>query len=81
MYRFILTGSDKGQTKVLLDKYQFVDGVMDIEGQGIAEKLQKILCRYYGVTCELVVAVVEKTEKTEAAKKTSLAKADTKSAE
>jgi hypothetical protein len=81
MYRFTLSGPSKGQTKVLLDKYQFIDGVMDIQGAGTAEQIQKILCRYYGVTCELVVEKPVEAEKTDAAKKTSLAKADTKSVE
>ena len=79
MYKFELTGPEEGQTKVLLDKYQFVEGVMNIEPANVAEKVKKILCQYYGVTCELVVEKVA-AEKTPEVKKTSLAKADTKSA-
>lgn len=59
MAKFVLTGKMKGKTVVLGNQqYQFVNGsfeCLDVD----AEKLSRILCRYYGCTMTMGVDTSE----------------------
>lgn len=50
MPKFILPGAPEG-TKILNDRYEFVDGVLEASAAD-APLLERVLCRFYG--CELV---------------------------
>ena len=50
--KFILTGShDKGQTKVVNDRYSFTEGEMICDND-VADKVKPILCGYFGCIME-----------------------------
>ena len=71
---FKLTGPDEGKTKIILDKYCFVDGVMTTDDDFCGQQYEKILCVYYGCTHEVTNKPEEKLESG-----TGLGKAATKS--
>jgi len=52
--KFSLTGSNEGKTVTINDRYAFVDGELVAESDDIAQKLEPILCGYYGCKKEVV---------------------------
>jgi hypothetical protein len=48
-HTFKLTGPEEGQSKIILDKYVFVDGEMQVGDDDTASKYERILCEYYAV--------------------------------
>lgn len=62
MKKFILNGPDKGETKVVNHRYSFTDGVMECT-DGDAEKIQPILCGYFGCVMEDIPEEIDDTPK------------------
>lgn len=60
--KFILNGSDKGETKVVNHRYSFVDGEMTCDDD-TAQKVQPILCGYFGCVMEDIPVEVDETPK------------------
>jgi hypothetical protein len=74
---FKLTGEEKGKNKIILDKYVFTDGELQVNDDDTAAKYARILCEYYAVEKTVVTEPVPE-EPTESS--VSIAKTVTKTA-
>lgn len=55
---FKLTGDEFGETKVINNRYQFVEGVMPANMTD-SVALENVLCKYYGCEMEIVETEVQ----------------------
>lgn len=77
MKKFILTGTQEGETLIINGRYSFVNGEMPVSDHD-AELIKPILCNFHA--CELVnveVEEVEEVEEEDVNKDTSLQKSET----